>query len=200
MLPHLAVAFILLALIMAYGSPLRTQMLSKSVSTPTALPLFPHEGSSARIVPGDKGEKCETITAASNSQALLRLYLQNLVSQGNLMNYLKLTVEAGTSAKSVPVTSDYSGQEQLTLNPSDCSDFMPQSSGQVMSPRNLGELSNAWTGFDTGMDIAEANTGTHTHMVKVSWTFDTTGLNQNEVNSLMGSGVTVDLVWDLQLV
>lgn len=133
------------------------------------------------IVPGQTGQKCIVVTSNSNVAGEVRAYLQNLSgSAQGLEDHITLTVEQGTGGSF-----------------DDCTGFTP--AGDTLPGQSLEQLALTHTDFATG-GAAWQTTGTagESHTYRGTWTFDTTGMTQREIDALQGATISVDLVWELQ--
>ncbi|CAN5233810.1 hypothetical protein BH11ACT2_BH11ACT2_06180 [soil metagenome] len=136
------------------------------------------------LVPGETGQKCIVVTSNSNVAGEVRAYMQNLsASAAGLQDHILFQVEQGTST---------SGG---TFN--DCTGFVPAAG--ALPAASLSTLDVVNHDYSTG-GARWATTGTagESHVYRGTWTFDTTGLTQQQINALQGSRVSVDLVWELQ--
>jgi hypothetical protein len=133
-----------------------------------------------RLTPGDTGTKCIVVTSNSDVPGEVRSYTQNLVVDSNLEDHIFLKVEAGTGG---------------SFN--DCTGFVPNPGS--LPARPLSTLDTVNHDYATGGAAwVTAGTPGESRSYRGTWTFDTTGLTQAEIDGLQGARVSVDLVWELQ--
>lgn len=132
------------------------------------------------IVPGQTGEKCIVVTSGSNVPGEVRAYSQNLITAKGLENRIKFDLELGTGG---------------SFN--DCTGFT--STANNTPEMSLATLSTTSRDFATGgTPWKTAGTPGETQSYRGTWRFDTSGMSQEEINSLQGARVGIDVVWELQ--
>ena len=132
------------------------------------------------LVPGQTGEKCLVVTSTANISGEVRAYVENLSDSSNLADHITLKVERGTGG-----------------NFNDCTGFTPDPG--ALPPQSLTTLSEVNYDFATGGANWEiSGTPPESKTYRATWEFDTTGLNQAQIDALQGSSVTMDMVWELQ--
>ncbi|WP_336649462.1 hypothetical protein [Kocuria rosea] len=133
------------------------------------------------LVPGATGEKCIVVTSNSTVAGEVRAYTQNLSgSAAGLENHIDLRVERGTGG---------------SFN--SCEGFAPVPG--ALPAQSLTTLSQANRDYATGGAVWDtAGTPGESATYRGTWTFDTEGLTQSQIDALQGSQVSVDLVWELQ--
>lgn len=133
------------------------------------------------LTPGESGSKCIVVTSNSNVAGEVRSYTQNLVtSASGLEDHILFQVEQGNGG---------------SFN--DCTGFVPLPG--ALPAASLTMLNTVNHDYATGgARWATAGTVGETHSYRGTWTFDTTGMTQQQINALQGSRVSVDLVWELQ--
>jgi hypothetical protein len=133
------------------------------------------------LVPGETGQRCIVVTSGSNVPGEVRAYTENLSTSGpGLENYITFQVEQGTGGSF-----------------DSCDGFTPTPG--ALPPASLADL--AATNYDYATGGAPwVTTGTPGESVtyRGTWTFDTTGLTQQQIDALQGATVSIDLVWELQ--
>ncbi|WP_251151936.1 hypothetical protein [Cellulosimicrobium sp. Marseille-Q4280] len=135
----------------------------------------------ANLVPGETGQRCIVVTSGSNVAGEVRAYMENLsTSAQGLENYIEFQVERGTGGSF-----------------ESCDGFEPVPG--ALPPASLVDLVANNYDYATG-GAAWETTGTpgESMTYRGTWTFDTTGLTQQQVDALQGAQVSVDLVWELQ--
>ncbi len=135
------------------------------------------------ILPGDTGTKCIVVTSNSTNPGEVRTYVENLTTGGKgLADYLLIDVETGTGG---------------SFN--DCTGFEPDAGGDAIPPTSLTVLAENYNSFATGGTSWETSgTAGEQRTYRVTWTFDTTGLTQDQINAMQGGKVSADMVWELQ--
>ncbi|PAU85826.1 hypothetical protein CK505_16840 [Kocuria sp. WN036] len=133
------------------------------------------------LVPGATGEKCIEVTSNSTVAGEVRAYTQNLSgSAAGLEDHIDLRVERGTGGSF-----------------ESCDGFAPVPG--ALPAQSLTTLSQANRDYATGGAVwgTEGRAG-ESSTYRGTWTFDTEGLTQSQIDALQGSRVSVDLVWELQ--
>jgi hypothetical protein len=133
------------------------------------------------LVPGQTGQRCIVVTSNSTVAGEVRAYTQNLSgSAAGLEDRITLRVERGTGG---------------SFN--DCAGFAPVPG--ALPAQSLSTLAQANRDYATG-GAAWDTTGTpgESATYRGTWTFDTAGMTQSQIDALQGSRVSVDLVWELQ--
>ncbi|WP_344119121.1 hypothetical protein [Kocuria aegyptia] len=133
------------------------------------------------LVPGQTGEKCILVTSNSTVAGEVRAYTQNLSgSAAGLEDHIDLRVERGTGG---------------SFN--SCDGFTPVPG--ALPAQSLSVLAQANRDYTTGGAVwaTEGRAG-ESSTYRGTWTFDTEGLTQSQIDALQGSRVSVDLVWELQ--
>ncbi|GEK22595.1 hypothetical protein [Cellulomonas xylanilytica] len=133
------------------------------------------------LVPGQTGEKCLVVTSGSTVPGEVRSYAQNLRTSGSaLADRIRFRVEQGTGGSF-----------------DDCTGFTPAAG--ALPAQSLTTLSQVNFDYATGGGVWKT-TGTpgESRTYRGTWTFDTTGLTQAQIDALQGAQVTMDLVWELQ--
>jgi hypothetical protein len=134
----------------------------------------------ANMLPGQSETKCVKVTATTTTDGVVKAYIVNPVtSSSGLENYIKVTVAAGTGGTFA-----------------DCSAFV-QSGANVVTNAPLSQLylANSYANGVGGWTVAS---GTQERTYQFTWTFDTTGLTQAQVDAFQGSHTGMDLQWELQ--
>ena len=133
------------------------------------------------LVPGQTGERCIVVTSNATVPGEVRAYMQNLsTSASGLEKHIMFKVERGTGG-----------------NFESCAGFTPVPGS--LPAASLSELDTVNHDYTTG-GAAWDTSGTAGESVtyRGTWTFDTTGLTQSQIDALQGSRTSVDLVWELQ--
>ncbi|WP_309125836.1 hypothetical protein [Kocuria sp.] len=133
------------------------------------------------LVPGRTGQKCIVVTSSSTAEGEVRAYVQNLSgSAAGPEDRITLQVEGGTAGSF-----------------DDCTGFTPVPGALPAQPLSIlarvnSDYTSGGAAWDTTGTAGESST------YRGTWTFDTAGMAQAQIDALQGSRVIVDLVWDLQ--
>jgi hypothetical protein len=134
------------------------------------------------LVPGSTGTKCIVVTSTATVPGEVRSYVTNLSTSGAaLADRITFKLEAGTGG---------------SFN--DCTGFTPIGATEVANP--LSTVATSRHDYATG-GHSWATTGAaggESRTYRGTWTFDTTGLSQQQIDTLQGSSVSADLVWELR--
>lgn len=133
------------------------------------------------LVPGATGERCIVVTSNSTVPGEVRAYVQNLAGSAvGLENHIDLRVERGTGG---------------SFN--DCTGFSPVPG--ALPAQSLSTLAQVNYDYATG-GARWDTTGTagESATYRGTWTFNTAGMTQAQIDALQGARVSVDLVWELQ--
>jgi hypothetical protein len=131
------------------------------------------------MVPGDTGNRCIKVTANTNVDGTVKGYAVNPVRSSNgLENRIIVKMEAGSGGGF-----------------GSCDGFVSE---QTIIPNIT--LAQMFTvdSYDAGVGGWNVSAGTSSRTYKLTWTFDTTGMTQAEVDQLQGSRTGVDMQWELQ--
>lgn len=133
-----------------------------------------------KVVPGQTGTHCITVTSTSSTPGVVKMYLTRVGAQG-LENNVIITLESGTGGSFI-----------------NCLGFVPDAApepavslaiaGTMTYDYATGTL--PWT--TTGAAAGESKS------YRVTWLFDTAGLSQTEVDALQGKSASADVVWELR--
>ncbi|GAA4720697.1 hypothetical protein [Nocardioides conyzicola] len=136
----------------------------------------------ASMIPGDTETKCITVTANASTAGVVKAYLVNAVpSSAGLEKYVKVTVSAGNGGSFAT-----------------CTGFTPLATGNpVVASTPLSQLALA-NSYANGVGGWPVTAGTQSRTYQVTWTFDTTGLTQPQIDQLQGSHTGIDLQWELE--
>ena len=133
------------------------------------------------LIPGQTGERCLVVRSGANVPGEVRAYTQNLTaSNPELAKHIMFKVEKGTGGTFAS-----------------CAGFVADPG--ALPAMSLTTLSTVNKDFATGGGAwATAGTPGETKVYRGSWTFDTTGMTQQQIDALQNAQVSVDLVWELQ--
>jgi hypothetical protein len=138
--------------------------------------------SATNLVPGSTGAKCIVVTSTASVPGEVRSYVTNLSSSGaTLGDRITFKLESGTGG---------------SFN--NCTGFVANGAVEPSTPittvaaarHDYATGGHPWA--TTGVAAGESRT------YKGTWTFDTTGLTQQQVDALQGSSLSADLVWEFR--
>jgi hypothetical protein len=149
-----------------------------------AVALTDDDAGSARfqvenMVPGQTGTKCLKVTANTSVPGVVKGYAVNPVrSVHGLENRITVSMEAGTGGSF-----------------GSCDGFQLEET--VVPKITLGQMM-AVDSFSAGVGGWNVPAGTTSRTYRLTWTFDTSGMTQNEIDQLQGDKTGVDMQWELQ--
>lgn len=133
------------------------------------------------MVPGQSGENCLVVTSQSNVAGEVRAYMENLSgSAQGLEEHIDFNVQKGTGGS----FGDCTGFEVTA-------DAVPAQSLAWLAANN-NNWENGGAAWQTTGEPGESVT------YRGTWTFDTAGMTQQEIDALQGAKVSADLVWELR--
>lgn len=133
------------------------------------------------MLPGQTETKCVKVTANASVPSLVKGYTVNPVtSVQGLEDHIDITVRSGDGGTFA-----------------DCTGFV--SDGEITAgPTPLSTLAQANT-YETGIggwDVAGGAPESKTY--QFTWTFDTTGLTQSQIDQLQGAKTGIDVQWEMR--
>jgi len=149
-----------------------------------AVALSDDDAGSARfqvenIVPGQTDTKCLKVTANASVPGTVKGYAVNPApSVHGLENRIKIAIDAGTGG-GFSTCDGFTSEENLVTGVT------------------LGQLATVDT-YEEGIGGWEVGTGTHSRTYRLTWTFDTTGMTQNQIDQLQGDQTGIDMQWELR--
>jgi hypothetical protein len=133
----------------------------------------------AGMVPGQTDTKCIKVTANASVPGVVKGYAVNPVpSSTTLEDHIKVTVQDGTGGGF-----------------GSCSGFT--SAGTVIPVMSLRNLA-AYNSYANGAGGWTVAAGTQSRTYQITYTFDTSGMTQSEIDGLQGSHTGIDFQWELQ--
>lgn len=131
------------------------------------------------MTPMASGTQCIKVTSNASVAGTVKGYAVNPVtSPQGLENHIKVVVKSGTGGSFASCT----GFEE----------------GEVVIPgATLAQLA-AFNSYDSAIGGWDVAAGTETRTYSITWTFDTTDLNQTQINQLQGAHTGIDFQWELQ--
>lgn len=131
------------------------------------------------MTPGDTQTKCISVTATTSGSGTVKGYAVNPVTSAQgLEDHIMVQVNEGTGGGF-----------------GSCDNFV--SAGEVIPTMSLTTLAT-FDSYEDGAGGWAVTAGTHSRTYQVTWTFDTTGLSQNEVDQLQGAHTGIDFQWELR--
>lgn len=148
--------------------------------------LTDDDGGSARftvtgMVPGDTQTKCIKVTSNASVPSTVKMYNLNAVNTGSgLADYVMMKVEQGTGG-------DFSS----------CTGFTADST--IVATQSLSSMNSTYHDWASAAGAwAVAGTGSESMTYRFTWTLDTTGLSEAQINALQGTHTGVDFEWEIQ--
>lgn len=133
------------------------------------------------MLPGQTQTKCIKVTANASVPSLVKGYAVNPVpSVQKLEDRIKVTIESGDGG-SFADCAGFVADGDLTT---------PATPLSVLSQQNSYE--NGIGGWNVAGGAAESKT------YKMTWTFDTTGMTQDQVDQLQGAKTGIDMQWEMR--
>lgn len=132
------------------------------------------------MLPGQTDTKCITVTVNASSAGTVKAYAQNPVtSPEGLEDHIFLQVNRGTGGGFGSCTGFTSEVE-----------IVPETSLATFAGYNS---------YANGAGGWNVNAGTSSRTYQITWTFDTTGMTQAEIDQLQDARTGIDIQWELQL-
>lgn len=134
------------------------------------------------MVPGQTDTKCITVTANADVPGLIKGYAINPVTSAQgLEDHILITVSHGTGGSF-----------------GSCTGYVPTATEITNVPLSTLFAANSYaTGIGT-WNVTGGVPGGESRTFQFTWTFDTTGLTQNQIDALQGAHTGADLQWELQ--
>jgi hypothetical protein len=131
------------------------------------------------MTPGDTETKCITVTATTSVPGTVKGYALNPVtSSAGLEDHIFVHVNFGTGGGF-----------------GSCTGFTSQN--EIIPSMSLSTLAG-YNSYASGAGGWNVSAGTSSRTYEVTWTFDTTGLTQSEIDQLQGARTGIDFQWELQ--
>jgi hypothetical protein len=134
----------------------------------------------AGLTPGAHGERCIAVTATSDVPGTVKVYLQSLTAAG-LEDNITVSIEQGTGG---------------TFG--DCAGFTSEVPAALEPVQTLAAMFAAHGVYTNAVLPWTKSAGPVTKTYKFTWAFDTTGLDDAQVNALQGLDVQANFEWELQ--
>jgi len=132
------------------------------------------------VIPGATGTHCILVTSQSTVPGVVKIYLTRLGAQG-LEKYITVSMESGTGGSF-----------------GDCTGFVADAA--ALPAISLATAASTYSNYATGALpwTTTGASGGESKTYRVTWVFNTTGLDQAAVDALQGTAVSADVVWELQ--
>jgi hypothetical protein len=131
------------------------------------------------MLPGQTDTRCLQLTVDASVPGTVKGYAVNPVtSPQGLENHIDVTVDAGTGGGFAS-----------------CAGFV--SEGTVIPTMSLATLATFNT-YASGAGGWNITPGVQTRTYRITWTFNTTGLTQSQIDQLQGAQTGIDFQWELQ--
>ena len=134
----------------------------------------------ANMLPGATETKCIKVTANASVDSTVKGYAVNPVtSPQKLENRVKVTIEDGVGGTFAA-----------------CTGFVPDGAPLVSNvPLSTIALANT---YETGFGGWAVTPGVKNKTYRMTWTFDTTGMTQAEIDQLQGATTGIDMQWEMR--
>lgn len=134
----------------------------------------------ANMLPGDTQTKCITVTADASVPSTVKGYAVNPVpSTVGLEDRVKVTIESGNGGSFA-----------------DCAGFTQVGPAHVTNqPLSAIAQVNTYANGFGGWTVAP---GVSSRTYRMTWTFDTTGMTQAQIDSMQGAKTGIDMQWEMQ--
>lgn len=131
------------------------------------------------MVPGDTETKCIAVTANASVPGVVKGYAVNPVtSESGLQSRVKISMTYG----------DGGGFGS-------CDGFVE--GGSLFAGTPLSTLAAA-NSYENSVGSWAVDAGRSTRTYKITWTFDTNGMTQSQIDNLQGTQTGIDLQWELR--
>jgi hypothetical protein len=133
----------------------------------------------ANMLPGQTDTKCIKVTADVSVAGVVKGYALNAVGAASgLASHVMITVDDGAGGSFAT-----------------CQGFV--SAGTVIPLMSLASLAG-FTNYANGVGAWAVSPGTQSRTYRITWTFDTTGMTQSQLDALQGEQTGLDFQWELQ--
>lgn len=131
------------------------------------------------MVPGATETKCIAVLVDTDVPGVVKGYAVNAQpSAHGLENHILVDIEAGTGGGF-----------------GSCTGFTSEET--IVTGATLGQFA-AIDDYASGIGGWTVGAGTDTRTYRITWTFSTTGMTQDEINQLQGDQTGIDMQWELQ--
>jgi hypothetical protein len=133
------------------------------------------------VVPGQTGTKCLVVKSTATMVGEVRSYVSNLATNGGaLADHILIKIEPGTGGSFNSCTGFVASTTDTAV----------PISAAAAARYDYATGGHPWT--------TTAAAGGETRSYRGTWTFDTTGMTQAQIDGLQGSSITADLVWEFR--
>ncbi|MBA2955700.1 hypothetical protein GON03_15290 [Nocardioides sp. MAH-18] len=133
----------------------------------------------ASMKPGDTDTRCIKVTANASVPGKVRGYVVNPIPSGKgLEDRIKMSVAEGDGGSFAS-----------------CNGFVK--TGDVFTSTPMSQLFQA-NSYATAVGGWDVPAGTSTRTYQITWSFDTSGLTQTQIDQLQGAHTGFDFQWELQ--
>ena len=148
--------------------------------------LTDDDGGSARfnvtnLIPGQTGTACIKVTSTSTVFGPVKLYTLNAVNSVGLAEYIKVTVTQGDGGTFAS-----------------CTGFVADSAGVIVNARTLSYMAATYNTYGSGVGGWTTTTSPESKTFQISYTFDSTGLTQEQLDAFQGQHTGIDFEWEIQ--
>jgi len=133
----------------------------------------------AGMVPGDTDTRCITVTANATVPGVVKGYTVNpVLSQSGLQDHVMVSMKYGSGGSFAS-----------------CTGFVE--TGVIFPATSLTTLS-AFNNYANAIGSWAVSAGTQSRTYQVTWTFDTAGMTQAQLDGLQNAQTGIDMQWELQ--
>lgn len=129
------------------------------------------------VTPMQTGSRCIRVTATPTVASTVKFYVGDLAADG-LQPYVKVTIEQGTGGSFAT-----------------CSGF---TATRTEAAQSLASLMTDHSGWDTAILPWSVPAGSSAQTYKFTWVFDTSALDQTQIDALQGKAASINFEWELQ--
>lgn len=152
-----------------------------------------------------------SVAVTDDDNGTARFQASGMVPGDTETRCIKVTVNASAPGKvhgyaTNPVNANLALAERLIFDvvPGDggsfatCTGFVADPAATPVLDISLQDFSaiGSWAAADAAMPGWSIGAGTHTRTYRITWTFDTDGLTQQQVDAFQGQSVGVDMQWE----
>ncbi|MEQ1699421.1 MAG: hypothetical protein ABMA25_04885 [Ilumatobacteraceae bacterium] len=148
--------------------------------------LTDDDGGSARfsvtnLIPGQTATACIRVTSTSSVFGPVKLYTLNATNMVGLAEYIKVSVTQGDGGSF-----------------SSCTGFVADSAGLIVDSRSLAYIATNYSSYATGVGGWTTAISPESKTYQITYTFDATGLTQEQLDAFQGQHTGIDFEWEIQ--
>ncbi len=167
----------------AFSAETRTSGNSWSTGT---VALTDDDGGAARfnvtnLIPGQTATACIKVTSTATVYGPVKLYTLNDVNMVGLAEHIIITVTQGDGGTF-----------------SACTGFVADSAGVIVTARSLAYMSANYSSYSTGVGGWTTTASPESKTYQITYTFDATGLTQEQLDAFQGQHTGIDLEWEIK--